>query len=225
MFGIKHKVSMIILLAVLFIMTNSLGVFAATDFGEFAYWYSDSSQISYFNLSSINTIKYKFTGFDMSQTNFDTCTNNAINSWFSAVGLSNTYVTDQSKAQIEVFGFSRADANGYGVPSNAGGVTAFDSTRLGTATFAGSTKYVNKIIPTVDVYFAWDTGSKYNTGNFTLTQWKQVFAHELGHAIGYEGHYNNTTGSSLMYATTGALFNQTITTPSTLDKNHMHNPY
>ncbi len=215
----------------LFIITSLslslIAVLAATDFGEFSYWYSVSSQIGFLP----STVKYYFaktSSCTMPDSYIQNTSIYSINSWQSVYGR--TYASgDESNYNVRFIAITRAEANSMGIPSSSPAFAVFNSTTYkGTGVYASNTKSVYEMNK-VSVYYVWDISvSNYNTSLFAEAKWNSIGAHEYGHAGGYYDHNTIATSSnkSLMYPYYNIFYDQWgVSNPTTSDVNHMKNVY
>lgn len=213
---LKHRlVSFTIVFMLVLVSLNPSKASAATGI-DLSYWYTDSSDIYYWDTSTIKT----FTGTNVTNSLLSTTKINeyvslGFSSWNSATGLSRNIVASQSQANLAIGGISSSDASSIGIPANVAGVTLYSGTFAINGYYNNSTKYIYKISSPTNLYLVNSSA----TSSFTETTWKKVVVHEMGHAFGYTGHYNS---GNIMQE---YIENVTSTTPSTNEKNHIGQVY
>lgn len=213
----------VLLLVVIVMSMFCVTAFAITQYGDFSYWYSDSSSVAYHDLSSIKVQVGKTSGFGLASSSFSTYAGNATSTWLDSVEVPFTYVT--SSPNIFIKGITRAEAVNLGLSNTVLGNTQSSGTLIGYASYNGATKKVYKLSSPVTIYIIWDEEGDGQTSKLPPLSWKQLISHEFGHAVGYKGHYNATSGASMMYNSSSLVFGQSITSPSSNDLKQIQNVY
>ncbi len=181
------------------------------------YWYSDSSKIHFWNNSSLSVYANPYLS-GITQADLESYITLSFSKWNSAIGISKSFTTNQSSADIEVLGLDRTTATNAGVPGNAaaiGFINDSDKTLFTTGTYGGATKNIYETDGVGHLYYVWDSTSE----GFETSTWQKLFVHEMGHIFGYVGHYSS---GAVMKPN---LANITTTTPSTNEINHLGQVY
>lgn len=195
----------------------------AIPFGQFSCWYSNANKIKYWDKSIIYVYYEKETGFNLSENAFESYVQHGAKAWAYDLGLSLRFTNNISYADIVVRGVSSSNASNYGISGSTVGVTLErDTDYIGYGYYDGSQKSVYSI-NAMEIITVWNS----TTSNFDSTEWKQLMAHEFGHAYGYYGHYyyginGSTDKGALMYSD---LKYNDATSPCPDEISHMKNLY
>lgn len=128
----------------------------------------------------------------------------------SATGIP---ISQQSSADLVLGGITRSEATGLSIPNNVVGITYTNApTQVATLYYGAHEKRLYKIESAIVYLIESDQAS-------TTTGAKKLAVHEIGHALGYFGHYDNGAVMTTYYE------NMTSTTPSTAEKNHLGQMY
>ncbi len=198
-------------------------------------WFDDTGDgIGYFADKSLRICVEKSSGFDMSVLLMKYYASNAVSKW-SDLGVTSSFVSDSQNCDIYIKGITRAEANAMSFSPFAVGVTMnlIDSNQT-----AGNTSYLfegyavdvnNAALKAVysiskrTIYLIWDENTYCNTSDFNMNEWKAVFCHEMGHALGYIGHTVNDV--SLMSNTVDQYSTSSNANPSSGNINHLKQVY
>lgn len=162
------------------------------------YWYSDDDKVGYFDSSTI-TYDFQSITCGMTSTDFEDTFDNAIVEWDSSFSFTMSEVS--SNEDIDLGCYTRSQATTLGVNPYAVGVTNMTYYVSPVYTYMNPDDelvYVHKMHSS-SIHLIWDTSgsSSAKTSDYTDSQWNEVSAHEMGHALGYFGHASST--SQLMY--------------------------
>lgn len=133
----------------------------------------------------------------------------------------NIYVCGVSRAEAYALGFTNKD--GVGVTSNIG-ETGTSSIYEGQSFSPGGWKSVYSL-QKKSIYMIWDTTDDdgIKTSSFSSLKWKTAVAHEIGHALGYEGHC--TSSYSLMMEDLNNCMATDTHSPAEMDFEHVRQIY
>lgn len=176
---------------------------------DISYWYSDASEIGYWANKNINVyVTSQSTYSSLTTTQIRSYLATAKNSWYCTKARFN-YVSQESNANITVSGITRAAANNLGFAPNTAGIALIThSGKIGTLMYGASEKGLDRI-RSAKVYLIQSQATSTNAGA------KAVAVHEIGHALGYFGHYNSGNIMTTYYE------NITSVVPSTNERNHL----
>lgn len=221
------KLSLVLIITVLFSFVAMQPCFAIQDLGDFTYWYSDSSSIGYYSSNIIKVYQCKTANFGMADQTFSNAVNTGFNNWASTTNFSKSTGTS-SDYNWRAFGVSRAEGNSLGFPSDVNAATALETTSLtAIGHYSGAQKNVYSITKTT-TYYVWDTSTAYKTSDFLAGKWNAISAHEFGHACGYYGHDSgsSSTNKALMnYSSSYYYDTWGVSSPQMRDINHMSSMY
>lgn len=213
----KIAARIIMLVLVFFIivsLTSEMAVAYVPSGADIYYWYCDTNDVGYWSISQIKTyVSSSVSMTSLSVSNIKTYLNTAFSKW-NCTGRTISYVNNISNANLIVRGITRATANSYGYPSNVVGITIPTKQAVGQLYLNGVyTKTLYKITgASVDIIYE-------TTYTDTTSGAKKVIVHEIGHALGYLGHYNSGTVMTATYE------NITSITPSTNENQHLSQIY
>lgn len=210
----------IVLLLTLFFAFGFASIGKISAYEPLPYWYSDSTKISSFSQSSVDYSIVRYDGCNMTISNLDSYIDYAVGEWDDMFSPDFSLVSYGTGEDVQTGCISRNNADDLNIPEN---VVGFGGT--GTMTFSQRfrnpelTGYINFYTHSSGaMYLIWDddgTDGSVQTSNFTITQWRNVATHEIGHVMVFLGH--NTQGSAqLMH-----MYTNSITTIQFYDKKHM----
>ncbi len=192
-------------------MINSAS--AATIAYDIDYWYANVDDMGMWSTKSLDV--YVGTNSSYSSLNINNLKSylsTAKTSW-SCTGISFNYVSQQSSADLVFGGITRSEATELGIPDNVVGITyPYATTQMATLYYGSQEKRLYKIEAATVYLIESDQAS-------TTSGAKKLAVHEIGHALGYFGHYDYGTVMTTYYE------NMTSTTPSTAEKNHLGQIY
>jgi hypothetical protein len=217
----KHVRTTILVMAALLMFSST--VFAAVDYGDFDYWYSDSTKIGYFDPNPLFYCTVS-SGFDMGDS-FADAISYGVEVWEDLSGL---YYSQGSSSNnnIRIQGISRATADGLGVDANAAAETGILSSKeMGYGRYNGSRKTVHAISK-ARINVVWDdTGSPYDTSEFSEEKWNAILAHEFGHLLGYYGHDKGSTSRNPALMAQSSYDKYGVDSPQDRDYDHLGQVY
>lgn len=202
--------------------------YKAAPCGYLSYWYCDSTKISHLKNNQIKIFVDKTAGFGKTRNTLITYTDYALDVWRD-LGYSYTFVDSADECNIHVRGITRNEA--LSIDENSGQAEGFcinigyDGT---IATYEGqafSSAGWKSVYSTTkrSVYIIWDTngndGTAKTSDNSTL-KWKAVVAHELGHALGHEGH--DTSVRSIMFMSVDSIYKDPINVTGPQERDFLH---
>lgn len=193
------------------IIISATSIVLANDLDYLSYWYSDASQISRWT-STPKTWTTVVDGF--SSSDFQTYVNHAINEWKNA-NISTSTASSSSGANIIIRGGTYDALLDY-IPtltSSETGKTRIKVNPEGTYRYNNTTK-IGYIVTEAYVYIVYKPGGT----SPSTDAYKKTATHELGHALGWDGHSSNS--SDVMY---GKSHEQKSLT--TRDKLHLKQVY
>lgn len=198
--------------------------------GRLDFWYSDSNMISCQANKSLKICVETSSGFGKFKSTLKSYVENGLDSW-SDLGITYTFDNSVSNCNIYVKGVTRAEAVEMGFTDpTAAGVTTTPLSERTTATYRGNVcspgGWKNTYSVTrKEVYIIWDTNDNdgtLQTSNYSTQKWQAVVAHEIGHALGYEGH---TKQLSLMFSNISDHWAKNYNTPSDENLSHLRQLY
>ena len=204
--------------------------YEAAPCGYLKYWHDDSAEISHQLNKNIKVYVTKDSGFNKSQSTLESYVEYAMEAW-SDLGYTYTLVDSPSECNIYVRGITRETANS--IDSNsfiAIGMTRTLEQNGTNKTYEGKAYSIDgwkNVYSTTQrtVYMIWDSGNgklSLNTSNLTSTKWKIAVTHEIGHALGHEGH---TRKNSIMTTYLEEAVDEKIYTPTSDDLQQMLQVY
>ncbi len=194
-----------IIVAMLFVFKSSYA-YAASN-ATVSSWYSDASSIGYWSSKP-----YVFFTVLSSDSTVASNVTNAVNSWNNA-GIPCAVTTSTSAGNIKYYGGTVAQVNAIGYFSVTDDYLGY--TTVTSSTSAGTVRYGLQDISVrryATVYACTLTGSP--DQQFTTL-------HEMGHALGWEGHYT-TSKTVVMYPD---YSNSLPTSLTNIDKSHLQQIY
>lgn len=194
----KRILTCLIILVMLLIVVE-----AGEILGDLYYWYSDKSSIGFFYDSpSI------FLDYDSNYPSVGTAAQYASQQWNNA-DISNYFTSTSSGAKIGMFCYDYSTLHAIEplITSSTSGLTDVTATYVGDFTYNSSTKFGYSHIGAY-VFVVTDVSSNY----------QKTCTHELGHALGWNGHSSNSS-DVMYYATTS------ITSLTTRDIDHLKQVY
>ena len=198
--------------------------------GPFSYWNSNSGMISHMNIPSDGKVKIyvdKTAGFEKSVEKIKEYVDYGMDAW----GFQYAFTNSSTDCNIHVKGITRGEANELGFTrEDVVGVTT-NIGYSGTISALDGIVYVKdhqwKTVYSLDkktVYLIWDTTQTdgVKTSNYSNQEWEVITTHELGHAMGYEGH-PTIKGIMLAKFDQAIYFEQFV--PSDKEKAHLMQVY
>ncbi len=202
--------------------------YKAAPCGYLNYWYSDATQISHLKNNQIKIFVDKTAGFGKTINTLITYADYALESWRD-LGYSYTFVDSADECNIHLRGITRNEAlsidEGFGQAEGFCINIGYNGT---TATYEGqalSSAGWKSVYTTTkrSVYIVWDTNGNdgtAKTSNNSALKWKAVVAHELGHALGYEGH--DTSVRSIMFTSVDSIYKDPINVTGPQERDFLH---
>ncbi|MBJ6360936.1 hypothetical protein ACFOQM_06430 [Paenibacillus sp. GCM10012307] len=216
------RFGIVLILSFISVLSFTTSASALVNYGNVSGWMASTSvsKIGFFSASDIKLYITKNSNWLMTDTNFSTYITHAIDSWHSVVNK--TTSTGTSSNFVKSFnGIGRSDANSLSIPSNVLGLNTWTaSTYYGYGKAYGTHNFDVYTIQKSVTYLIWSTSGAGKTSDFTANQWKNVFAHEYGHGLGYYGHSANST-KDLMWEDTSSYSDWGTISPTQYDKGHM----
>ena len=203
------------LIAVVLVLACSTSMVTAADMVDanigydISYWYSDNDEIGAWPGTRISVYVGTNASYSsLSVANLKSYLSTAGASWMG-VGKSTYYVSSQYSAQLSILGITRAYADQLKIPSNVAGATFSNyPTKTATLYYGASEKSLYRI----------DGGTVYlieSPPTQTVAGAKKIMVHEMGHAFGYFGHYDQGAVMTTYYE------DMTSLTPNSDEKNHL----
>ena len=206
----KRKIiclALTVLVCTTFLLTPVSAVEEVDGF-DITYWYTDASSAGAWTSSVLPTFIYSnATSSSLSASNVETYLSSAFNAW-DFTDVSHYVVDYQSSAKLIVHACTRSDATSFGLPANVIGATSYTKDFASTLFYSTSTYSYYAIRSSQIIIVDCDATS-------TSTGVKKVLAHELGHALGYFGHYANGNIMKEYYE------NVTSISPSANEEKHL----
>ncbi len=203
--------------------------YKAAPCGYLNYWYSDSTQIGHQKNNNIKVYVVADSGFGKSTATLKTYVSFAMEAW-KALGYTYTFVNSPEDSNICVRGIDRDTA--LSIDAVKGDTASGLTTNIGkpgtTSSYDGQSFSPDgwKSVYTLTkktVYIIWDSSlGEVNTSLFNRTKWETVVTHEIGHALGHEGHNEE---ESIMMSLNKNLFKLSRSTPQIMDFNHLNQVY
>lgn len=195
--------------------------YKAAPCGKLSYWNSNSDTVSYHSNKHLKICVEKSAGFKKLKTTLKSYVKSALNNW-SALGITYEFTDSSTECDIYVKGVTFSEA--IAITAIATGADGFtmntSSSNLGKAYTPSGWRNVQSI-DKKSVYIIWSTsedGYIYPSEDFSANGWESLISHEIGHALGYEGH---TKVETLMYEDRITTPKNNITTPSEDEINHL----
>ncbi len=203
--------------------------YKAAPCGYLKHWNYDSSEISHIASNNIKVYVSKDSDFKMSLSTLEAYVDYAMDAW-DDLGYTYTLVDSASECNIHVKGISRETATEIAEGSTkAQGMTLMLSNTKTQKTGEGKAYSIDgwkDVYSTTKryVYIIWDSSGNNSakTSNFNSTEWKTVVAHEIGHALGHEGH---TEKLSVMMSTLDSILYAREYTPNEKNFEQMQQVY
>ncbi|WP_455717228.1 hypothetical protein [Anaerosporobacter sp.] len=212
----KYKKTISFLLMITLLSVLPVGKAKAVSGFELSYWYSDSNSIAFWDISTLNTYvgSNVTTNANLSVSNIKNYVTTGFDNWNSSTNLSKKN-SSQSSADLVIGGITEAEANSLYLAPNLTGLTTTPIVSVYTGYYNGSTKQICKISGTVKTFLI----NRSAFSSFSSSKWKQIAVHEIGHAMGYDGHYNS---GNVMPADAKDL---SSASPSSNEKKHLSQVY
>ena len=203
--------------------------YKAAPCGYLSYWYSDSTQISHQANQNIKVYVSTDSDFGKSTSKLESYVEYALDCW-SDLGYTYTFVDSVGECNIYVRGISRETATT--IDENSGEAAGM-TTNIGypgtTATYEGqafSSSDWKSVYSTTKrtVYIIGDNKNDetVKTSGYNSTEWETVVMHEIGHALGHEGH---TTERSVMLPDLINVLALDEYVPNSINFKHMQQVY
>lgn len=229
----KATVSLVILICICSLLLQPC---SAANLGQFGHWDCDANQFYYLESARNNElVTYKTEiGNDLANSLYRYTMYNGVSSAVVAWSNVNTgvsidaYASSQSSDTDLVFYIGTRDEmedivpTGSVVDAEAIGYT-WRGTGIGTpvhyASFGQKTIDIYEVPEDQGIYiFSWDT-------QLNTYQMATVFTHEMGHALGWEGHYTGTNDLMCTNQTTMTNWGTQYIYPSYADVAHLYQVY
>lgn len=198
------------ILAVFCLLSGMINVVSATNIGyDISYWYSNVDNMGTWASDSLDVYVGTNSSYSsLTTANLKSYLNTAKTSW-SCTGVSFNYVSQQSSADLVLGGITSSEATQLAIPNNVVGITYSNaSTQIATLYYGAQEKRLYRI-DSATVFLIESSQASTTAGAKKLT------VHEIGHALGYFGHYDNGTVMTTYYE------HMTSTTPSAAERNHL----
>ena len=196
--------------------------YKAAPCGYLKYWYDDTDEISHIASSKIKVYVSKDSDFKMSLSTLEAYVDYAMDAW-DDLGYTYELVDSASECNIHVKGISRETATEIAKDStDAPGMTLTLSNTKTQKNEEGKAYSVDgwkDVYSTTKryVYIVWDTAL-----TNTSKEWQTIVIHEIGHALGHEGH---TGRKSVMMDSLAKIKEVNIYTPNTYNFRQMQQVY
>ena len=205
------KKALISIILCFMLVTNwSNTALAATNLGTLSCWYSDSDSIARWDKSSITVYTNKLNSngsFYFSMGMYFGC-----GKWEDALGITVSSSSYDTSAPIKFYGGTVEEINAYGdfsIDSSINGLTRYTISQEGNWKYCNASKTGYLISSAIGCIV--DNGRNSN-------EYEKTCAHELGHALGWQGHSHNS--SDIMYA-----YGSSVTSLTTRDSAHLSQVY
>ena len=201
-----------------FLLCTSVLTFPASaviesDGFDINYWYSDSDAAGTWATSTIPVfVSSNLSTPSLSESNIESYVSTAFNSW-SCTGISHYISSSGLYSKICILASSRSEATiNHGLPSDAIGATSYSRDLVGSLYYRSSEKS-HYIINSANIILVECAANSSTSGA------KKTTVHEIGHALGCFGHYENGNIMTTLYENMSSL------TPSTNEQNHLGQLY
>lgn len=180
--------------------------YVAAPCGKLSYWNINSDASSYFTNKHLKIYVEKSNNISsliMTKTNIKLWVANALKAW-EDIGVTYDFTTSSSDCDIYIKGATRNEV--YGSSEEIAHLTAdavtkgFDNGSIGDYVGRAYSPDGWKKIYTTEkkvIYLIWDTEDDDSYGsiteNYSTKIWKLITMHEIGHALGFEGHTKEYT--------------------------------
>lgn len=175
-------------------------------------WWSDVNEVFYHDSQPVMCYTSSVSDSLLTAERIKNYCRSGFTQWNSATGFSITETSSPASADILIDGVSRATAFSYGVEITAyAAVLPTNTTYVDVGIYNGKNYTIRKFAARVNVLFVENSMS-------SESEWRKVAVHEIGHALGYTGHYN---GGYVMTQ----YFEDIRSRPSTNEFNHLGQIY
>lgn len=175
-------------------------------------WWSDVNEVFYHQSQPVMCYKSAVSDSLLTAERIKNYCRAGFTQWGSATGFSIAETTSPTSADILIDGVSRATAFSHGVEITAyAAVLPTNTTYVDVGIYNGKNYTIRKFAARVNVLFI------ENSMN-SESEWRKVAVHEIGHALGYTGHFN---GGYVMTQ----YFEDIQSRPSTKEFNHLGQIY
>lgn len=198
------------IMVVFCLLSGMINAVSAANIGyDISYWYSNSNDIGIWSSDFLDVyVGTSSTYSSLTIENLKSYLGTAKTSW-SCTGVSFNYVSQSSSADLLFSGITRSEATGMAIPTNVVGITySYAPTQMATLYYGAQEKGLCRIDLSRVYLIESDQVS-------TTAKAKKVAVHEIGHALGYFGHYDSGSVMTTYYES------MTSTTPSTAERNHL----
>lgn len=183
---------------------------------DLMYWYCGTDDIGAWGPSNIDVYVGTNSQWSaLSTSNIRSYISTALQSW-NVTGMSFSYVSNQSSADLVIGGITRDQATDIGISPSALGITISQMTLTELELYFGNQQKNYYQINSCTIFLI---ESQNNGTNFSTTEFRKVAVHEIGHGLGYLGHYEAGNVMPSIFS------NIVSTTPSQNEKNHLGQVY